>query len=111
MTVMALFAPLGIAALAMLLVSSFGPSRRIAFTDHSILLPKPSRLGISRQEIELPFAEIDSVNVVPFIGHTTLLSLVHRSGKISIPSNMFVNPRDFDEIRELLAIALAHDDG
>lgn len=107
MGIMAVLGPVGIVLMALLLISSFRDRRRVAITDHSIILPKPSRLGLSREEIEIPFDEIRSVGVVPFSGRTVLLMIIRPSGPVSIPSNMFPTRRDFDAITELLEAALA----
>ena len=91
------------------LYSSFQHEGRVALTRDSVILPKPNRLGIPIDEIELPLARIRAVQVVPFIGKTLVLQIIHDEGILSVPSNMFPNRRDFDTFGELVRGALAND--
>ena len=100
--------PIGIVPLAIVLWFSFTHNGRIAFTASSVILPKPNLLGLSYQEIELPFSEIDSVSVKPFMGRTLMLQIIRESdGKVLyIFSNMFASKNDFERVRVLLWTAL-----
>ncbi|MBM3968787.1 MAG: hypothetical protein FJ302_02835 [Planctomycetes bacterium] len=105
MTALALLAPTGVLALGGLMVSSLFQQRRLVLTDESVILPKPSWHGLSSAEIELPFEAIKATAICPFIGSTRLLRLDREIGAISIPSNMFPNRRDFEELVVLLSDA------
>jgi len=107
MGAVAVLSPLGIVPLALLLIDSFRPPRRVAFTRDSMILPKPSRLGLSREEIELPFDGIRLAMVEPFMGRTKVLMIVHGDGVISVPSNMFAGRGDFDAVARYLRVTLA----
>jgi hypothetical protein len=48
-----------------MLIDSFQGTRRIAFTHDSVILPGPSRTGMSKDEVELPFDKILVVRLAP----------------------------------------------
>jgi len=100
--------PIGLVPLAMLLVFSFTHDSRIAFTANSVILPKPNRFGLPSREIELPFAEISSFSVKPFVGKALMLQIVCKSDSrvVRIFSNMFANRKDFETVQKLLSAAL-----
>jgi hypothetical protein len=102
--------PIGLIPLFALLYASFAFKRRVALTSQSIILPKPTRMGLSREEIEISFASIRRAVRMPFIGSTEVLRIEYENGVVNIPSNMFTSSRWFAELCELVAKATAADE-
>ena len=75
----------------------FLPARRIALTETGILLPRPSRSGMSREEVYIPFADLLAVQLTTFRGQRWL-ALVHRQQSIMIVSAMLPTRKAFDAI-------------
>jgi hypothetical protein len=100
--VLACLTPVGLIPLVAMVYASFAFDRRVAVTSTSIILPKPTRMGLSREEIEIPFAAIRRVARMPFIGTTEVLRIEHDEGVVSIPSNMFASARQFSELCDLM---------
>jgi hypothetical protein len=109
--IVAILSPVGIVPLALLFLDTFRHPRRVAFTADSVILPKPSRLGLSREEIELPFDEIRFAEIEPFMGRTKVLMMVNRAGVIYVPSNMFAARGDFEAVARGLGVALVDPGG
>jgi hypothetical protein len=105
----AVLSPLGLIGLGWGFVRSLTSKGRVAFTHDSIILPKPSRLGLSEDEIELPFDEIRAVQVVPFIRKTKVLQIITETGYLSLLETMFRNRRDFTTIGKFLATIARRD--
>ena len=105
MTGFAFLGPIGLLALGSALVSSLFQQRRVAITEDSLILPKPTWHGLGTTEIEVPFATIKAATVCPFIGNSRLLRVEREAGAISIPNNMFPQRRDFEELVTLLSAA------
>ena len=61
--------------------------RRVAFTADSVILPKPSRLGLSTQEIEVRFDSIEKVELRVLIDW--ILIVHHCEGVFTLTSVMF----------------------
>ena len=93
-----------------IVVDSFVGSRRVAITRDSLILPRPSRSGMSKDEVELPFERIQAVGIAPFIGKTRIIRIVHDDGVIAIPGNM-LRRDDFYEVGERLRGVSARDGG
>jgi hypothetical protein len=109
--VMIVFAPIvsiGAVGLGALLVYSFIGKSRITFTKESVIIPKPTRIGVSSQVLEIPFNEIRAVNIKTFTGGTKLLEIVHTSGQAFLVNNMFPTRRDFEAVRRLSSEAFAN---
>jgi hypothetical protein len=107
--VIAALSPLGLLGLATALWWSLRRNIRVAFTASSIIVPKPNRLGVPCQEIEMPFSEIDSISVWPFVGGTLMLRIGCKSGGrvVCIFSGMFANRKDFETVRTMLDAAVS----
>lgn len=71
-----------------LMVSSFTRKRRIALTRDSIIFPKPTRMGLSMEEVELPFRQIRACEVVTWSWPTKALVLHIEPGAVPIPRGM-----------------------
>jgi hypothetical protein len=84
----------------LLFVFLFG-NQRIALTRESILLPKPTRLGLSSEESEICFADIQSIDVRAFAS-TKLLRIEYIGGVVSIMSNMLRDKRMFNDLVDSL---------
>ena len=105
--VLACLSPISLVLLTWMLVVSFTSQRRVALSATSILLPKPTRIGLSTDEIEIPFEQIYHAEVRPFMGSTQLLRLEHQHGVVSIPSNMFADKQHFATLSELVLKTIA----
>lgn len=108
--IMGTVTPIGLAMMLWMCVSSFRLTRRVALTADSIILPKPSRSGMSQDEIEIPYRSIASVSVEPFMTGTKVLLIVYDERGIKtvmIPSNMFPDRRQFESLGALLNAAVA----
>jgi hypothetical protein len=100
----------GDAMLGLLLLSSLARTHRVALTADSIIFPKPTFHWLTREEIELPFAAVVSVDVLPFVGTAKMIRIMHRSGRATIFSKMFPDGRDFEAVFALLSSALVKRD-
>jgi hypothetical protein len=93
-----LASPISLLAVGYLLFVSLFRDRRVALTQHSVILPKPTWTGLSCDEIEIPYSEITDVDVIDWIGSARLLRIRHAGGKIHVPSNMFLSRQCFVEL-------------
>jgi hypothetical protein len=96
--VLLVLSPIGLAALGSAVYVAWFGRQRIALTRESLLVPKPTRLGLTSEELEIAFAEILDVSVRDFIGSARVLRIEHAAGEVSIASNMFRSKRTFDEV-------------
>jgi hypothetical protein len=95
----AALSPISLFALGAMVFVAFTYDRRIALTNTHVILPKPTRIGLSRDEIQIPLESISQVSVQDyFIGTTKMLRLDHSAGVVNIPSNMFRNISIFHEM-------------
>jgi hypothetical protein len=99
--------PIGLIPLIALVYAAFAFERRVALTSTSILLPKPTRMGLSREEIEIPFVSIRSAARTPFMGRTEVLRIDHDGGAVSIPSNMFADSGHFSQLCAMVQKAVS----
>ena len=96
--VVAALTPFGLFCLGGMVYVAFAYDRRVALTGDHLILPRPTRMGFSRGEIQIPFDAIWLVTIHQFIGSTKLLRLDHTTVAVSIPSNMFQSRADFDDL-------------
>ncbi len=94
----AALSPIGLFGLGAMVYVAFVFDRRVALTDKQLILPRPTRLGLSRQEIQIPWDAISQTSVCDFIGTTKLLRLIYAGRVVNIPSNMFRRRAEFDEL-------------
>jgi hypothetical protein len=108
MAVLAAIAPVGVASLALGLISSLLYPGRIALTADSIILPKPKWWGTASgdESMELRFSDIRSAQVMPFVARTVHLRITHHGGRVSIFSNMLPSRQEFDLLAQLVITAL-----
>lgn len=85
----------GLLAVGGLVFVAFIYDRRVALTDSHVILPKPTQLGLSCDEIQIPLESISQVCVHDFIGASKLLRIDHSNGVVSIPSIMFCSISEF----------------
>jgi hypothetical protein len=97
-TVGAVVASIGCISIAFLILVAAGPPTRVALTTDAILLPRPTRIGFSREEISIPLDAFVNVSVEDFIGSTKVLRILHGGGTIFVPSNMLASRARFDEL-------------
>lgn len=103
----AALSPIGLFPLAAMIYVAFAYNRRVALTETHVILPKPTRMGLSRDEIQIPLDSIVAVTVRPFVGATHTLRFETVDGTVvSLPSNMFRSRVEFDnfchEVRRVL---------
>jgi len=100
----AVLSPVGLVFLGIQFVFNLLHNPRIAFTSDSLILPKPTRLGVSSLEIEVPFSDIDSVSMKSFVGTARMLQMRRKCDgrSLFILSNMFANNREFETVRAML---------
>lgn len=96
--VFAVLSTVGLCCLCTMVFAAFVHKRRVALTKTHLILPKPTRMGLSRNEIQIPFDAIAFMAVGKFIGRTQLLRLEYLDGTIHIPSNMLRNREEFDDL-------------
>ena len=101
----------GLPLLGLMVYAAFTEPRRIALTKTHLVLPRPSRIGLSREEIQIPFDTVLLVTVHKFVGPTMLLRLDYVDGGVSIPSNMIGSRKDFDELCKEVKAAVASASG
>jgi hypothetical protein len=95
--VFATLSPIGLFPLAAMIYIAFAYDRRVALTETHVILPKPTRMGLSRDEILIPLDSIVSATVRPFIGTTHTLRFETADGTVvNIPSNMFRSRVEFN---------------
>ncbi|HVC96297.1 MAG TPA: hypothetical protein VND64_21615 [Pirellulales bacterium] len=100
----------GLVAMTANLVISFKQPRRIVLTAKSVILPKPDRLGISREEIEIPFRELLAVEAITsgsLLARLRGVCLIWHGGKAVLMEVMFPSTREFDRTVALLQSAFA----
>ena len=100
------FSPIGLFCLGAMVYVAFSYDRRVALTDTHLILPKPTRMGLSRDEIHIPLESISLVGVRDFIGTAKLLRIDHSNGVVNIPSNMFRNITIFHEMCQTIEDAV-----
>jgi len=89
---------LSVPLLGSMVYVAFAYDRRIALTADYLILPRPTRMGLSRDEIQIPFDQVLLVSVHKFIGPTMLLRLDYLGGVVSVPSNMISRRAEFDQL-------------
>jgi hypothetical protein len=105
MGALAAVATLFLALIAKKIFSGESECGRISLTADAILLPGPDWWGnasTENDEMELRFADIVSVKVVPFVAHEVKLDIVHSGGQIGLPRNMFESRQEFERLSQLL---------
>jgi hypothetical protein len=102
----ACLSPIGIVPLIATVYVAFARNRRVTLTSKSIILPRPTRMGLSCEETEIPFESIVAADLVHFMGRAKVLRIRHRGGVAGIPSNMFSRLEHFKQLCELLQQAL-----
>ena len=96
--VFAALSPIGLFCLGAMVYVAYAYDRRIALTSTHLILPKPTRLGMSRDEIHIPLESVSNLSVHDFIGATQVLRIDYSEGVVNVPSNMFGNVTVFHEM-------------
>jgi len=97
--VFAALSPIGLFCLGAMVYAAFARDRRVALTATHLIVPKPTRMGLSRDEIQIPLHSLASASVHAFIGETRILRLEQAAGPVvNIPSNMFRERAEFDDL-------------
>ncbi|HET6424885.1 MAG TPA: hypothetical protein VFG20_14440 [Planctomycetaceae bacterium] len=96
----------GATMLVVMVYIAFAWDRRVVITPSTLILPQPSRTGLSRDEIEIALSTIHALELVPFIGRTQLLRIHYADTTIHIPGNMFASKRVFNELCQTLQDAV-----
>lgn len=104
-TITALGMPFGIFCLAGMAWIAWRQDRRVVLTSTSLIVPRPSRLGFSNDELRLPLDGISRVYETDFIGSTKLIRIEYGSDVLHIPSNMLANRQVFGELLNRLTAA------
>jgi hypothetical protein len=105
MGALATVATLFLALIAKATFSDKSECGRIALTADAMLLPGPDEwenAATDNDEIELRYADIVSVEVVPFVAHEVKLQIVHSGGQIGLPRNMFESRDEFKRFSQCL---------
>jgi hypothetical protein len=97
----------GVVLLGLFALTSFCRDSRIVFTLDCVTLPKLNRLGLPCHNITLPFDQIVSVRLQPFLGKELMLKVVYQSGRLYLFSNMFLTRDDFHTVARMLSGILA----
>jgi hypothetical protein len=105
--ILAVLSPLGLIPLGGVMYVAYACDRRVAITGSSLILPRPTAMGLSCDEIEIPLRSILHTSICDFIGSTKLLRIQWESGTIHIPSNMFHDRKVFADMVEYLCEAAA----
>jgi hypothetical protein len=103
---LAVMATLFLVLIAKATFSDASECGRIALTADAVLLPGPDEWGnaaAANDEIELRYADIVSVEVVPFVAHEVKMHIVHSGGEIGLPRNMFESRQEFERLSECLS--------
>ena len=105
--VLACLSPIGVFFVLGNVYMAFASKRRIALTPTSVLMPRPTRLGMSCEEIEIPFTSIRSAEVRDFMQKQNFLRIEYDGGIAGIMRNMLRQPNQFDRLHELIQSAVA----
>ncbi len=89
---------------------AFLSERRVAITEGSLIVPKPTRLGVSLDEIEIPLDAITGVSLVDQSTGGRGLWIIHTGGKVFLAANMFRSRREFDAMARAVMKAAGHGD-
>jgi hypothetical protein len=100
------FSWIGWVSLCIHFISTFTHKMRVAVTSFSIIRPKSTLIGISKEETEIPFESILDVRVEPLIGNAKAIQIYHDGTKTAIPSNMLPNRQDFENLYDHLVDAI-----
>jgi hypothetical protein len=103
----ALLSPVGLIPLGALVFVAFAYDRRVAVTTSSLILPRPTRLGLSCDEIEIPLRSITKTGVHDFLGSTKVFRIEYQRRIVHIPANMFRDKKTFEELTSVLLKAIA----
>ena len=109
MGALAAVAALFLALIAKATFSDQSKGGRIALTADAMLLPGPDWWGnaaTENDEIELRYADILSVEIMPLVAHEVKLHIVHAGGEIGLPRNMFESRQEFERLSQCLAAML-----
>jgi len=104
--VLAALSPIGLICLGATVYVAFARDRRVAITESLLILPRPTAMGLSCDEIQIPLASIRSTGVHDFIGSSKVLRIEYESDAIHIPSNMLQNKKTFGEMVSVLLEAI-----
>jgi hypothetical protein len=66
--VAAVLCSLSLPLLGSMVYVAFAYDRRVALTENHLILPRPTRMGLSQDEIQIPFDAVLLVSVHKFIG-------------------------------------------
>lgn len=102
----AALSPLGLVALGGLVYIAFAYNRRVAVTTTSLILPRPTRLGLSCDEIQIPLKSISRMRVRDFIGSTKMIRIQYDGNVVHIPGNMLRDKKTFEDLADMLHAAI-----
>ncbi len=88
--------PISVLAAIGLIRIAFFSERRVAITEDSLIVPRPTRMGVSCDEIEILFSEITGVALADEANGVHCLRIDHAGGKVFLAANMFRSRRVFD---------------
>jgi len=103
--ILLLLSPIGLVPLGISVFLAVFRKRRISLSRDSLVLPKPTLLSLSSEEIEIRFANIKSVAVRDFVGSAKLLRIEYTDGVVDIFSNMFRGKMMFEEVTNAVTAA------
>lgn len=89
---------------------SFFSERRVALTERSLIIPKPTRLGVSLDEIEIPLDAITGLSLDDQTTGGRGLWIIHTGGRVFLAANMFRSRREFDAMAQAVMKAAGRDD-
>lgn len=104
--ILATLSPIGLICLGATVYVAYARDRRVAITDTSLILPRPTAMGLSCEEIEIPLENISNATVHDFIGSTKVIRLQYGHHVVHIPGNMFRDKKTFEDLADVLFAAI-----
>lgn len=89
---------------------AFLSERRVAITERSLIVPKPTRLGVSLDEIEIPLDAITGLSLDDRTTGGRGLWIIHTGGRVFLAASMFRSRREFDAMARAVMKAAGQDD-
>jgi len=96
----------GFVILSLLLFRTFTRTQRVAFTKDSIIVPAPSRIGLSGEEVEICYEDIWKVVSERSLG-VCFANIVHKRGSAVLHATMFPSRRDFESVVAYVSAVVA----
>jgi hypothetical protein len=98
--------PISVLAVIGLIRVAFFSERRVAITEDSLIVPKPTRMGVSCDEIEILFSEITRVALTNDVNGVRCLRIDHPGRKVYLAGNMFRSRGIFDAMAQAVMKAV-----